>query len=89
MEHNLDSAINTQYGGANFAKSPISFVMDSNPLIVDYYTAINEVARRAMSRKKNNIYDHIIITYNNMYLGIIPVSSLLSYINMQVCNQAI
>ena len=89
MEHNLDSAINTQDGGANFAKSPISFVMDSNPLIVDYYTAINEVARRAMSRKNNNIYDHIIITYNNMYLGIIPVSSLLSYINMQVCNQAI
>jgi len=89
MEHTLNSALNTQDGGSNFAKSPVSLVMDSNPLIVDYYTTINEVSRRAMSRKKNNIYDHIIITYKNMYLGVISVSSLLSYINMQVCNQAI
>lgn len=88
MKHTLDSALATQYGVAIFTKRPVSLVMDSNPLIVDYYTPVNEVSRIAMSRKTENIYDYIIVTTNNKYYGIVSIRSLLNYTTMLECNYA-
>lgn len=88
MKHTLDSALATQYGVAIFTKRPVSLVMDSNPLIVDYYTPVNEVSRIAMSRKTENIYDYIIVTNNNKYYGIVSIRSLLNYTTMLECNYA-
>lgn len=88
MKHTLDSALATQYGLAIFTKRPVSLVMDSNPLIVDYHTPVDEVSRMAMSRKIENIYDYIIITDNNKYCGIVSIRSLLNYTTMLECNYA-
>lgn len=79
MKHSLDSMLATQYGVAVFSKRPVSLVMDQKPLIVDYYTPINEVSAAAMSRNDNNIYDYIIITKNSKYYGIVTVKKLLEF----------
>lgn len=88
MKHTLDSALATQYGVAIFTKRPVSLVMDISPLIVDYYTSVDEVSRMAMSRKTQNIYDYIIITNNKKYCGIVSIRSLLNYTTMLECNYA-
>lgn len=88
MKHSLDSALATQYGVAIFTKRPVSLVMDTNPLIVDYYTPVTEVSKMAMSRKTENIYDYVIITNNNKYYGIVSIRSLLNYTTMLECNYA-
>ncbi|WP_297428290.1 GGDEF domain-containing protein [Clostridium sp.] len=88
MKHTLDSALATQYGVAVFTKRPVSLVMDLNPLIVDYYTSVDEVSRLAMSRRTENTYDYIIITKNSKYCGIVSIKSLLNYTTMLECNYA-
>lgn len=88
MKHSLDSALATQYGVAVFTKRPAALVMDSNPLIVDYYTPVNEVSKMAMARKTENIYDYVIITNNNKYHGIVSIRSLLNYATELECNYA-
>ena len=79
MKHSLDSALATMYGVSVFSKRPISLVMDTSPLIVDYYTCVSEVSKEAMSRKADNIYDYIIVTKNNKYYGIVTIKSLLDF----------
>ncbi len=88
MKHTLDSALATQFGVAVFTKRPVSLVMDDKPLIVDYYTPVNEVSRLAMARKTKNIYDYIIVTNNGKYSGIVSIKSLLNYNMMLECNYA-
>lgn len=88
MKHSLDSALATQYGLSVFSKRPISLIMDTNPLIVDYYTPVREVSMMAMSRKAENIYDYIIVTKNNKYLGIVTIQSLLNFTTKLEYNYA-
>ncbi len=88
MKHTLDSALATKYGVAIFTKRPVSLVMDTNPLVVDYNTPVTEVSRLAMSRKTQNIYDYIIVTNNNKYCGMVTIRSLLNYTTMLECNYA-
>lgn len=79
MRHNLDSRLAHKYGIALFSNRHISLVMDHSPLIVDYYTPINVVSEKAMSRPDKNTYDNIIVTKNSKYTGIVSVKKLLQY----------
>lgn len=88
MKHSLDSVFATQYGAAIFSKRPISLVMDSNPIIVDYYIPVNQVSKIAMEREIDNIYDYIIVTKNNKYYGIVTIKTLLNYTTMLEYNYA-
>ena len=88
MKHTLDSALATQYGVAVFTKRPVSLIMDTNPMIVDYLTPVSEVSKMAMSRKTENIYDYIIVIKNSRYYGIVTIRSLLNFTTMLECNYA-
>lgn len=88
MKHSLDSSLATQYGLAVFPKRPISLVMDTDALIVDYYTPVREVSMMAMSRASSKIYDYIIVTKNNKYIGIVTVQSLLNFTTKLEYNYA-
>lgn len=79
MKHSLNAIFATQYGLAVFLKRPISLIMNTSPLVVDYNTAVNDVSHAAMSRKNENIYDYIIVTKNSQYYGIVTVKSLLEF----------
>lgn len=79
MRHNLDSRLAHKYGVALFSNRPISLIMDYSPLIVDYYTPINMVSEKAMSRPDKKTYDDIIVTKDLKCSGIVSVKKLLQY----------
>lgn len=78
MNHSLASALSTQYGFSVFSKRPVSLVMDSNALIVDYYTPIREVSMIAMNRSDEATYDSIIVTRDGKYIGLATIKALLN-----------
>ncbi|WP_446899434.1 GGDEF domain-containing protein [Clostridium sp. LBM24168] len=79
MQHDLDYALATQYGLSVFSKRSVSLVMDSSPLIVDYYTSISDASKIAMDRPSKKIYDYVIVTKGNKYYGIVTIKNLLEY----------
>lgn len=79
MEHCLNSMLATQYGNAVFSRRPVSLIMDTKALIVDYYKLLNEVSQNAMARDNEKLYDNIIVTKDNKYYGIVTVKKLLDY----------
>ncbi|MDW8801108.1 GGDEF domain-containing protein [Clostridium sp. A1-XYC3] len=79
MSHSLNSIFATQYGLAVFLKRPISLIMNTSPLVVDYNTFVSDVSQVAMSRKDENVYDYIIITKNFKYYGVVTIKNLLEF----------
>lgn len=79
MSHSLNSILATQYGLAVFPKRPISLIMGTAPLTVDYTTPVRDVSTAAMSRKDAYLYDYIIVTKNSKYYGIVTVKNLLQF----------
>ncbi|ERI94161.1 cyclic diguanylate phosphodiesterase domain protein [Clostridiales bacterium oral taxon 876 str. F0540] len=82
MKHSLYRALATQYGVAIFLKRPISLIIDKSPLIVDFYSTLQEVSKAAMSRADENLYDYVIITKEKKYYGIVTIKRLLEFTTM-------
>ena len=77
MHSNFYSKVGTQYGWSIYMKRPIHLVMDSTPLIVDYYTPMDKVSKIVISREEDKLYDYIIVEKDSKYYGIVPVILLL------------
>lgn len=67
-----------QYGYNLHAKKPISDLMETNFFSVDAATTIEEVAKRAMSRPTEQVYDAVIVTNKRKYLGVVTIKTLLA-----------
>jgi EAL domain-containing protein (putative c-di-GMP-specific phosphodiesterase class I)/serine phosphatase RsbU (regulator of sigma subunit) len=77
MKFNLDRKLGTRYGHSLFSKRSIHSLMDNHPLIVEIDTPLEQVARIAMSREPEKLYDDIIIVENEMLTGTISVQKML------------
>ncbi|MFZ5944908.1 MAG: GGDEF domain-containing protein [Bacillota bacterium] len=66
-----------QYGYALYKVRPIDIIKDSNPLILDYYTPLDQVSWISVTRSGEQLYDNIIITRKHSYFGIITMKDLL------------
>ncbi len=66
-----------QYGFTLNQNKTISSLMDRYFLSVDEKTPVNIVSSMAMSRPGDKLYDFIVVTQNNKYLGTITVKDLL------------
>lgn len=66
-----------RYGFTLYQNKPISTIMDKNFLSVDCKTAINEVSSMAMDRSDDKLYDFIVVTEEEKYLGTLTVKDLL------------
>jgi diguanylate cyclase (GGDEF)-like protein len=77
MSYHLDRKLGSQYGVPLYAKRPVTQVMDPSPLIVDGLTPVEKIAKDAMARERYKIYDHIIVTRNGRYYGIVSVQNML------------
>jgi diguanylate cyclase (GGDEF)-like protein len=77
MNSDFFSKVGTQYGWSIYMKRPVRLIMDSNPLIVDYYTPLDMVSKIVISREEDKLYDYIIVEKNNEYYGVVSVISLL------------
>jgi len=77
MNSNFYSKVGTQYGWSVYMKRHIHLVMDSNPLVVDYYTPLDKVSKIVISREEDKLYDYIIVEKDSKYYGVVSVISLL------------
>jgi len=77
MKDKIFSRLGTRYGYSVFIDRSVSLIMDKNPLIVDDDTPIEEVSAQAMDRNIDNVYDCIIVTKDNKYLGVVSIKNLL------------
>ena len=80
MRDKFFSILGQKYGYSLYNNRPISHLMNADPLIVNINTPLEEVAMLAMQRNEESIYDHILVSNNDMYHGIVTVSELLEQI---------
>ena len=66
-----------QYGYNLYAGKPVETIMNRQFLQVDYHESIETVAKKAMSRTFENLYDFITVTQDGKYFGIVTVKDLL------------
>lgn len=81
--------IGVQYGQGYFIQKPKEKILPiknkiiqiinnfNNKLCVDYRTPIHKIVDLAMSRKKEKLYDNIILTRDSKYYGVITVKDLI------------
>lgn len=75
------------YGYSLNCNKPINKIMNKNYMRVDYKTPIDIVAKVAMQRENDKLYDFITITKEEKYLGIVTVKDLLQKtIQIEVIN---
>jgi len=65
------------YGFSLNQNKKISHIMDKNFLSVDYKTPVSIVSSMAMSRENDKLYDFIVVTENDKYVGIVTIKDLL------------
>lgn len=66
-----------RYGFSLNQKKPISALLDQEFLAVDHQTPIDVVSQLAMSRPPEKLYDFIVVTKQNQYLGTVTIKDLL------------
>jgi diguanylate cyclase (GGDEF)-like protein len=69
--------LGTLYGFNVFIGRPVKLIMNVEPLIVDYSMPLSEVSTLAMKRKKDQLYDFVIITKESKFQGIVSIKNLL------------
>lgn len=77
MRNHFYKKMAQQFGHALYMGRPVSMLMDTAPMIVDYYTLMSKVGITAMSRTQNQLFDHVLVTKDNKYVGAIGISPLL------------
>jgi len=88
MKHNIDSKLSGRYGYSLYSNRPVSKIMNTTPLMVDSYTPISVVAKRAMERSDEELFDDIIVTKASKYLGIVSMKKIFEYTLMFEKNNA-
>lgn len=76
-QERLALKLSGHYGFTLNQNKPISDIMDDNFLSVDSKTSISDVSSIAMSRPNNKLYDFIVVTENDEYIGTVTVKDLL------------
>lgn len=88
MKHNLDACLSGKYGFALYSNKPISRIMNTTPLIVDLYTPISVVAKTAMGRSDDQLFDDVIVTKGSKYFGTVSMKKIFEYTLMFEKNNA-
>lgn len=77
VREKLALKLSGNYGYALYQNKPISKIMDNDFLIVDHNTPVSVVSSMAMSRANNKLYDFIVVTENDRYIGTVTIKDLL------------
>ena len=76
------------YGYSLYHNKSIADLMDRSFLSVEYQTAISMVSCLAMSRSIDRLYDFIVVTKNEKYIGTVTIKDLLQRATEIEVNQA-
>lgn len=75
----INAAFAKQYGHSVYSQRPVSLIMNKSPLMVDYYMPIQMVAKKALARSQEFLYDDIIVCKGSTYVGMVTMKKLLEY----------
>jgi len=85
--NDLYRVISGQYGYTLYANKPIKNILSTEFMHVDCQTTIDVVAKKAMQRDFDKIYDFITVLKENKYIGIVTVKELLEKsIEIEILN---
>lgn len=71
------SKLGWQYGYSLYSTKAISNIMNTKFLSVDYRMPIDMVIKLAMARSKDTLYDHVTVTKESKYYGIVTIKDLI------------
>ncbi|TGA98269.1 GGDEF domain-containing protein [Sporolactobacillus shoreae] len=77
IKSNLALQISGRFGFSLYQNQPISRLMDTEFISVDYRMPINEVSGAAMARPQEKLYDFIVVHKKGSYLGTVTIKNLL------------
>jgi signal transduction histidine kinase/CheY-like chemotaxis protein len=66
-----------QYGFSLYSKNTIREIMATDFLAVDYYMPIEQVSKLSMQRQFHQLYNPIVVEWEDRYFGIVTVKELL------------
>ncbi|MGN0374642.1 MAG: EAL domain-containing protein, partial [Butyrivibrio sp.] len=75
----LHKKLSGRYGFSLFGTKKVSELADTNFLQVEGCSSISNVARIAMERENESLYDFIVVNEHGNYLGIVTVQDLLQH----------
>ena len=73
----LERLLSRQYGVALFYGKPVSRIMDDKPLIIDAGVSIEVGAGLAMQRENTKVFDHVIVTRDDLLVELVAVPKML------------
>lgn len=73
MRNEFYQKVGTRYGRELFMNRPIKLIMNVHPLIVDISVDIATIGLIAMNREQNALYDFIVITDDDCYIGVVSI----------------
>lgn len=76
MKEKLYVKLGTTFGVSLYRKRQVKELMDAAALILSADTSVEIAASRAMAREETSIYDLIIVTENDSYIGIVSIVDL-------------
>ena len=76
-KNSLILQLSGRYGFSLNQKKPISAIMDVSFMSVDYQTPISSVSNLAMQRHVDKLYDFVVVTQKEKYLGTVTIKDLL------------
>ncbi len=77
MKYTLDDQLSTQFGLSLYMNRPISKLMDTNFFQVEADLPLEEVARKAMKRPDDKLYDDIVVNKSGELYGLLSVQRML------------
>jgi len=77
MHYSLDHQLGATYGVPLYLHREVSRLMDRYPLIVEAEQPVEKVAKAAMNRENQRVYDDIIVTEKGVLLGTVSVQKML------------
>ena len=80
MSYHLDRTLGLQFGVQLYYDRSVTKIMDSSPLIVESHETVEVVAALAMGRNHAKVYDHVIVTENQVLLGVVSVWRILDFL---------
>ena len=80
MSYNLDRCLAHRFGISLYYEKSVTKIMNPAPLLTEASQSVEDVARLAMARPSQEIYDDIIVTENASYAGTVSVQKLLDYL---------
>jgi diguanylate cyclase (GGDEF)-like protein len=83
----LNKYLSAPYGYHLYANKPVKDILNTDFMKVDYKTPIDIVAKIAMQREIDKVYDFIAVTKDDKYFGVVTVKDLLEKtIQIEIVN---